>query len=509
MFILSSPLTFASLATAVQATSDPAWAAALAQELAIQNATLALPFRFVEVGRSQQAALGVVYIGRVDKVSGQLLPGRSDLWGVAWEQGQWHVYRPGDPHYGVFLLQLERIANLPFDPEFVVAPELAPRVGSAATNLLTPYQLPWVANGWATVTRSYNLHGVGQIDFVLDANNQAITAAKDGVIVYVNDSHSLNTLASGAWWYWNTVVIQHGPQEFSMAAHLLPNSVPAWIKAQCSTNYGAHNCAVPIRAGQVIGVQGNTGTSSGAHLHFATGQSFVNDARADTLDEDRDGNSSELIYTGYAWALQNVAFVGYSDAIVANWPVGTRLNASLPTPAPTPTVTPSAALTPTPSATPTPSTTLTPTPSSTPTATATPSPTATELPSATPTTEALTATVTPTAEQLAVATALVATATPLPTSTASPSPTATTDLLLLVTPSPSPIATWTPTPLPTATELPTATPSSTPTPTATSTPTATPTLIPTALPLIWPTVPSAVSGARPQIFLPLVQIGHE
>lgn len=513
MFILSSPLTFASLATAVQATSDPAWAAALAQELAIQNATLALPFRFVEVGRSRQTTLGVVYIGRVDKVSGQLLPGRSDLWGVAWEQGQWRVYRPGGPHYGAFLLQLEQIANLSFDPEFVVAPELAPRVGSAATNLLTPYQLPWVANGWATVTRSYNLHGVGQIDFVLDANNQAITAAKDGVIVYVNDSHSLNTLASGAWWYWNTVVIQHGPQEFSMAAHLLPNSVPAWIKAQCSTNYGAHNCAVPIRAGQVIGVQGNTGTSSGAHLHFATGQSFVNDARADTLDEDRDGNSSELIYTGYAWALQNVAFVGYSDAIVANWPVGTRLNASLPIPAPTatstPTVTPSAALTPTPSATPTPSTTLTPTPSSTPTATATPSPTATELPSATPTTEALTATVTPTAEQLAVATALVATATPLPTSTASPSPTATTDLLLLVTPSPSPIATWTPTPLPTATELPTATPSSTPTPTATSTPTATPTLIPTALPLIWPTVPSAVSGARPQIFLPLVQIGHE
>jgi hypothetical protein len=385
-------------------------------------------------------------------------------------------------------------------------------VGVAATNLLTDYQLPWTANAWATVTRSYAVHGVGQIDFVLDANNQAIAAAKDGVIIYANDSHSLNTLASGAWWYWNTLVIQHGPQEFSMAAHLLPNSVPAWIKAQCSSNYGTRNCAVPIRAGQIIGTQGNTGTSSGAHLHFATGQSFLNDARADTLDEDGDGNTSELIHTGYAWTLQNVPFAGYSDTVVANWPVGTRLKAPAAPPSPTATSTPTT----TPSATPTatPAATLTPTPSFTATLgltpSETPSPTATESATATATP---TPTITATTEQLAITTTLPATTTPLPTASATPAPT--TDLLLLVTPtpSPSPTATWTPTPAPTMTELPTVIPSNTPAPTATFIPTtpatllptAPPMLIPTAPPTIWPTVPAEISGVQPRIFLPLVQ----
>jgi murein DD-endopeptidase MepM/ murein hydrolase activator NlpD len=516
IFILSSPVTVVNLAVAAQATSDPVLADALAQQLAEQNATPGLSFRFAEVGRTLQAALGVVYIGRVDKTSGQWLPGRSDLWGVALEQGQWHVYRPGDLRYGAFLQQLEQLANPFIDPEFTAGPLLVSRVGVAATNLLTDYQLPWSANAWATVTRSYAVHGVGQIDFVLDANNQAITVAKDGVIIYANDSHSLNTMASGAWWYWNTVVIQHGSQEFSMAAHLLPNSVPAWIKAQCSTNYGARNCAVPIRAGQVIGTQGNTGTSSGAHLHFATGQSFVNDARADTLDEDGDGNTSELIHTGYAWTLQNVAFAGYSDTVVANWPVNTRLQAppllSPPTATSTPTATPSATQTATPTATLTPTPSLTPTslprPSQTPlpteTATATVIPTA--PPAYTPTPDEPTPTVTATVAQLTIPTPLAATTTPLPTITATPTATATTELLLPITPTPSPSATptWTPTLWPTIIELPTVIPANTPEPTVALISTTPPTVIPT-VPPIWPTVPVAVSGGQPRIFLPFVQ----
>ena len=38
--------------------------------------------------------------------------------------------------------------------------------------------------------------------------------------------HRINAYASAAWWYWNTVIIQHGEHEFSLYGHLAPDSIP-------------------------------------------------------------------------------------------------------------------------------------------------------------------------------------------------------------------------------------------------------------------------------------------
>ena len=134
------------------------------------------------------------------------------------------------------------------------------------------YQFPWDDGTWATVTRSYNVHGTGRIDF--DLSGRDVAAAKDGMIVYANDSHSTNAYASAAWWYWNTVVIQHADHEFSLYGHLAQTSIPQWIKDGCTTDLSVSNCAVPVKAGQIIAQEGSTGYSSNPHLHLEFGQAF-------------------------------------------------------------------------------------------------------------------------------------------------------------------------------------------------------------------------------------------
>ncbi|WP_405497614.1 peptidoglycan DD-metalloendopeptidase family protein [Streptomyces sp. NBC_00096] len=64
-----------------------------------------------------------------------------------------------------------------------------------------------------------------------------------------------------------TVVIQHGPQEFTRYAHL----------SEFKTKVGK-----PVKAGTRIGLVGSTGNSTGAHLHFEVG------SRADTHSSSMD-----------------------------------------------------------------------------------------------------------------------------------------------------------------------------------------------------------------------------
>lgn len=297
----------------------------LSQSLEEHKNRPGIVFRYEEAGRTIIEDWGIVYTKRYSKETGQLIPGMIDLIGVEPLNGGWHIWFPGDEGYQSFFNRVPpsmvlQIDSSPYeiwgDPN-LVSPEI-----------LTDYELPWTHLLWASVTRSYNTgHGTGKIDFLIDAGNENIVATKNGTIIYANDSHFINTASSGAWWYWNTVVIQHGPNEYSTYSHLIHDSVPQWIKDQCSTIYSQQNCSVPIIAGQIIGVQGNTGYSFGKHVHLQTGQTFIIDSFPDSMDEDGDGDTNEPVFTGYGWALHNIAFVGYSTTQVANWTNGTRLQA--------------------------------------------------------------------------------------------------------------------------------------------------------------------------------------
>jgi hypothetical protein len=236
----------------------------------------------------------------------------------------WIIKFPGDEGYA------DASEKLP--PEIIARIDKSPYEPPASLEILDSlslddYELPWENEKWATVVRSYNVHGTGRIDFDLDSGNQVV-AAKSGTIIYVNDTHYKNGYDQGAWWYWNIVVIRHDTHEYSLYGHLAQNTIPQWIKNDCTSNYNQWNCSVSVQAGQVIGLEGNTGQSTNPHLHLETGQNFSINGYQDSLDEDNDGNTTELVYAGFVYSQHNITFSGYTSSDVATWSYGRRLQAN-------------------------------------------------------------------------------------------------------------------------------------------------------------------------------------
>jgi murein DD-endopeptidase MepM/ murein hydrolase activator NlpD len=285
--------------------------------IAAHRARPNMPFYYQEVGREMGTDAGIVYLELYNAETEEKIPGVIDLMVVLENNNRWTTWLPGDRGYGGTLASLPPSVTRNIDT-YQFKPKADPTLVSEEA--LTSYHLPWEDGQWATVTRSYGIHGRGQIDFDISGLN--IAAAKDGTIIYVNDSHTTNAYDDGAWWYWNTLIIQHDDYEYSLYGHLMPNSVPEWIKAACDLDYSRVNCNVPVSAGQVIGSEGNTGTSTNPHLHVEFGQQYNIIPYPDVEDEDRDGDLTELLYTGYVYAEQNIAFRGYQPDDVAAWPYG-------------------------------------------------------------------------------------------------------------------------------------------------------------------------------------------
>jgi hypothetical protein len=187
------------------------------------------------------------------------------------------------------------------------------------TASLLDYRFPWEEAAFATVTRSYHEHGRGAIDFDLTARN--ITAAKAGTVVYANDRYEANAFYRGAWWYWNIVIIQHGPHEFSLYGHLLPDSIPADIKASCTID-GVSDCTAQVVSGDLIGQEGSSGNSTNPHLHFETGQAWNSMTYPDLLDDDGDHDWREPVSTAYLYREQNIGLSGFTPGQVAAWEWG-------------------------------------------------------------------------------------------------------------------------------------------------------------------------------------------
>jgi murein DD-endopeptidase MepM/ murein hydrolase activator NlpD len=280
-------------------------------------------FTYRAVGRTVDVnAAGVVYLQHIDSQTGQVDDGVIDLALVALENGVWTVYLPGDSTYTSIYDRippdtLAEIDARPYKP--------AADPSRVSRDSMRAYRYPWANGAWATVTRSFNRHGLGQIDF--DLGGTEIAAAKDGVIVYASDRHATNAYNEGAWWYWNVVIIEHAPYEYSLYGHILADSLPDWITAGCTDDFSAANCNVPVEAGDVIALEGNTGYSSNPHLHLELGQMWGIAAYRDTKDEDRDGDRLETVYAPYMYQEQNIGFRGVTPSDVASWAYGTVLQA--------------------------------------------------------------------------------------------------------------------------------------------------------------------------------------
>ena len=90
------------------------------------------------------------------------------------------------------------------------------------------------------------------------------------------------------------------------------NQYPQWIKHGCTADLTISNCAIPVKAGQVIAQEGSTGYSSNPHLHLEIGQAFGIAAYMDVLDEDHDGNRVEPVPAAYLYDELNIPISGYT-----------------------------------------------------------------------------------------------------------------------------------------------------------------------------------------------------
>lgn len=280
-----------------------------------------------EAGRITDADDAVIFVEVVNRATGEAYPGVIDWLYAKLTGTDWTVTIPGDSNYSAAYRLIsdslkdqidaaDRLYRTQADPSLV------------SPQRLLDYELPFPDGATGTVTRSFNVHGTGKID--LDLTGHDISATKDGVIVYANDLSGTHAYQAGGWWYWNTVIIRHADHQYSLYGHLAQGSIPEWIKAQCSPDVSASNCSVPIRVGEVIAQEGNTGYSTNPHVHVEFGQGFGVVPYTDVLDGDNDGDQSEVVYAGYVYGEQNVGLNGYPPDQVAAWQYLTVLRSDIP-----------------------------------------------------------------------------------------------------------------------------------------------------------------------------------
>ena len=278
---------------------------AIISAIATYNTQPGRRYHYQEVDRLLQPSdsVGVVYLQLVDRATGEPVEGLIDLMIVSGTQTWLPAQMGYQAAYDALPPRLTaRIDTAPFVPQ--PDPALAPT---------TPYGLPYPHGSFGTVTRSHSVHGTGKIDF--DLTGRDIAAAKDGTIIYADDTRR----TTGFWWYWNLVVIQHSPHEYTLYGHLAPDSLPAAIRDGCDADF---RCDVPVERGEIIGREGNTGRSTDPHLHVAFGQQVGFVSYPDFADDDGDGDRLEPVPTAFLYALQNASFAGYTPAAVADWPYG-------------------------------------------------------------------------------------------------------------------------------------------------------------------------------------------
>ena len=296
----------------LHAQADDAGLAATLQAILTTHAPLPKGEQWVvaDVRRHDDYAIASAFRSK----AGVSLPAGGQIVLAYYDGERWQVRLAANDGYTTLLAQIP--GSLLDAGERAWAQASGAAVRAAGATALTGYRLPWPAGQSAHVTQNYADHGTGQIDFWLLGDD--VAAAKDGEIVYFNDSHSAHGCSIDFARYNNVVVIRHAAGEYTIYAHVATGSVPDWIKEA----YAARR-VVTVTQGTRIARQGNTGYTCGGdgiHLHLSTTAAYNVWSAPDSQDEDGDGNRDELVQTAWGAPHQEVDFAEASYAALASWP---------------------------------------------------------------------------------------------------------------------------------------------------------------------------------------------
>lgn len=151
------------------------------------------------------------------------------------------------------------------------------------------YDLPYSKGESYKVTQGYNGSFSHQGIFALDFNmpeGSKVLATRDGLVVSVVVKNNKGCASLDCYKFANYITIMHSDATIAKYAHLQKNGAKVKVGDR-------------VKKGDVIGFSGNTGFSSGPHLHFICYLHLASSASLKTFFRTENGEKHEYLQEDY------------------------------------------------------------------------------------------------------------------------------------------------------------------------------------------------------------------